>query len=56
MGQHDKALADYNMVIQLEPDYADPYAYRAALYELMGQQGEALADYNMVIQLRPDSA
>jgi tetratricopeptide (TPR) repeat protein len=54
-GQRDKALADLNQAIQLDPKSARAYCDLAVLEdELLQQPDKALADYNEAIQLAPD--
>jgi tetratricopeptide (TPR) repeat protein len=54
-GERDKALADFNRAIQLDPKSARAYCDRAILEdELLQQPEKALADYDEAIRLAPD--
>jgi tetratricopeptide (TPR) repeat protein len=55
----DSALADYNMAIELDPEYADAYYERGVLYYSILQTGielrtDALADFQHYLELAPD--
>jgi tetratricopeptide (TPR) repeat protein/S1-C subfamily serine protease len=52
--QYDKALADLNKVIALQPDDAQSYYNRGVLYRDLKEYDKALADLNKVIALQPD--
>ncbi|GAB4207714.1 MAG: hypothetical protein Fur006_65860 [Coleofasciculaceae cyanobacterium] len=52
-GQREKALADYNRALQLNPDLDSAYNNRANYYASRGQLAEALTDYEMAIDLNP---
>ncbi len=51
INEDDKALADYNKVLQLNPRYEEAYNNRANIYNKRGQYDLALADYNMAISI-----
>ncbi|HSY77314.1 MAG TPA: tetratricopeptide repeat protein [Bacteroidia bacterium] len=52
--KYQSALADFNKVIQMEPDFAYAYYNRAYVkYKMLDFSG-ALADYNKAIQIDPD--
>ena len=55
-GKPELALADYNQVIQLNPNDAEAYYIRGELYENQGKPELALANYNQLIQLNPNDA
>ena len=50
------AIEDYNLAIQLEPDYAEAYYDRAWAKKDSGDNQGAITDYNLAIQLQPDYA
>jgi tetratricopeptide (TPR) repeat protein len=51
---YDRAIADYDMAIQLKPDYAEAYNDRGFAYYLKGNAERAIADYTRAIELRPN--
>ena len=53
MGQYDKALADFDRAIDLDPQYAGAIALRGETYRLMGEYDKALADFDRAIELEP---
>jgi tetratricopeptide (TPR) repeat protein len=52
-GDYDKALADFNQAIQLDPKVAVAYNIRGAVYFHKGAYDRAFADFNQAIQLDP---
>lgn len=56
MGRDKEAVADYTSAIQLDPNYAEAYINRGALYGKTGQKELALADFNKGIELDPKAA
>jgi tetratricopeptide (TPR) repeat protein len=53
-GNTAAALADYNMAVDLEPDYTEAYASRAEVYSEVGDIQRAYDDYSLVISLDED--
>jgi tetratricopeptide (TPR) repeat protein len=51
MGEHSKALADYNRAIELDPGYSIAYCNRGAYYYKMGDYYRAIADYEEAIRI-----
>lgn len=51
--QYDRAIADYNEAIRLEPWNEVAYQDRANALEAQGRYAEALADYDTAIRLDP---
>ncbi|MBR2216421.1 MAG: tetratricopeptide repeat protein [Selenomonadaceae bacterium] len=52
----DKALADYTKAIEIKPDYASSYGWRAGFYQHGNQYDKALADYNKAIEFEPNNS
>ncbi|MBR0777503.1 tetratricopeptide repeat protein [Bradyrhizobium diazoefficiens] len=55
-GDDDRALADYNQAIRLNPAYGPPHDNRGNIYLVRGDPDRALAEYNEAIRLDPKSA
>ncbi|NEQ75011.1 MAG: serine protease [Okeania sp. SIO2C9] len=55
-GQYDKAIADFNQAIRLNPKYAEVYIARGAAYGIQGKYEKALTDFNQAIRLNPKHA
>ena len=56
IGEHDKAIADYNEAIKLKPNYAKAYCRRGVAYSKKREYNKAIKDYNAVIKREPDYA
>src|SRR6266404_9270819 len=52
-GDHDRAIAEYNEAIRLEPNDAFLFAARGGAYGLKEQYDRALADYGEAMRLSP---
>jgi tetratricopeptide (TPR) repeat protein len=52
----DKALADFNRAINLDPSRSDGYLGRADVLNAMKQYDKALLDYHRAIEINPDFA
>lgn len=50
---HDRALADVNEAIRLDPNNAEAYNVRGSVYANQRDFGRAFADYNTAIRLDP---
>ena len=50
IGEHAKAIADYNTAIDLKPEYPKAYYRRGVAYAKNAEYAKAIADYNQVIQ------
>ena len=55
-GRYPKAIADFDNIIQLQPDNAEAFANRGSLYGMTGGLDKAIADYSKAIELKPDDA
>ncbi len=51
-----KAIADINKALELQPDYNMAYAMRGNVYASLGNIQQALADLNQAIQIKPEEA
>ena len=52
-GEHDRAIADYNEAIRLDPKYVFAYNGRGNAYQAKGEHDRAIADYSEAIRLDP---
>ncbi|MGB1288442.1 MAG: tetratricopeptide repeat protein [Aggregatilineales bacterium] len=50
----DRAEADYNQAIDLNPDYADAYYARGILYYVLAERDAALADFEQYLEIAPE--
>lgn len=50
----NRALDDYNMAIELDPDYAEAYYRRGILYYTMVERENAIADFETYLELAPE--
>ena len=54
--EYDKALADYNEVIRLDPRFASGYVCRGNIWQLKGEYDRALVDYWQAIRFDAEMA
>ena len=52
----DRAISDYDTVLQLDPAQADIFNARGELWRKKGDRPKALADFGAAIKLNPDHA
>lgn len=52
-GAHDRAIADYDAAIGLDPKYSDAIYNRGHAWALKGDPDRAIADYDAVLRLNP---
>ena len=55
-GEPDRAIADYDVALQLDPTLADILNARGELYRKKGNRPKALADFAAALRLNPDHA
>ncbi|CCE01600.1 tetratricopeptide repeat protein [Bradyrhizobium sp. STM 3809] len=55
-GEANRAIADYGVVLQLDPTLADIFNARGELYRKTGDRPNALADFASALRLNPDHA
>jgi lipoprotein NlpI len=53
-GEYDKAIADFNRAIALNPNSQSAYITRGGSYYAKGEVDNAIADYNRAIELNPN--
>ena len=56
LGQHQRAIENFNEVIRLKPGYFIAYNGRGISYESLGQSQLAIENFNEAIRLKPDYA
>jgi tetratricopeptide (TPR) repeat protein len=54
--QYDRAIADYDTALQLDPAQADAFNHRGEVWRRMGDRPRALADFGAAIRLNPEHA
>ena len=54
--KNDKAIADFSMVIQLEPNKTRGYLHRGIAYRNAGQYDKAVQDFDKVISMEPQNS
>jgi tetratricopeptide (TPR) repeat protein len=52
--QYDRAIADYDTALQLDPAQADAFNYRGEVWRRKGDRPRALADFGAAIRLNPE--
>jgi tetratricopeptide (TPR) repeat protein len=55
-GQDDRAIADYDIALKLDPTMADIFNTRGELWRKKGDRPRALADFGAAIRLNPQHA
>ncbi len=55
-GQFDRAIADFDQAIRLDPEYPDAFNNRGVAYAGKGQFDRAIEDYDRAIALDPNYA
>ena len=53
IGEFNKALDDYDMALQLEPDHREAIVHRGRVFYRRGEYHRAIADYDYVIARHP---
>ncbi len=53
-GDYDRALADFNQTIKLQPNFVQAYANRGLIYLTKSDNDRALADLNQTLKLQPN--
>ena len=54
--EYDRAIADYNQALQLNPKYAKAFNNRALAYSYKNEYDRAIADFNQALKLNPENA
>jgi tetratricopeptide (TPR) repeat protein len=55
-GDYDRAIADYNEAIRLDPKDVNAYIYRGFAYGAKGDHYRAVTDYSEAIRLGPNTS
>jgi len=53
-GELDRAIADFDKAISIDPDFAEAYNDRGLCYTTKGDRDQAISDFDRSIQLKPD--
>jgi len=51
---YDRAIADFNEAIRINPNYAVAYSNRGNLFEARGRRNEAIADFRRALAIDPN--
>ena len=51
VGKYSEALEDYNILVELAPEFIAGYRNRGAILSILGNYEKALVDYNEVLEL-----
>ncbi len=51
--ENDKAIAEFNKAIEIDPNFADAYSRRGAAYSNKSDYDRAIKDFNKAIELDP---
>ena len=52
----ERAIEDFNLVIEARPNFAEAYIQRGLAYHAKGDPRQALTDFHKAVRLRPDLA
>ncbi|MEL6556446.1 MAG: tetratricopeptide repeat protein, partial [Cyanobacteria bacterium J06621_11] len=55
-GDYDRAIADYDKAIEINPDYVSAYFSRGIAWSKQEDYGRAIADYDKAIEIDNESA
>lgn len=53
-GDLDRAIADYDAALKVDPKLADAHHHRGLAWRAKGDRRRALADFDAALRLRPD--
>lgn len=54
--EFDKAIADYNDAIRLDPKDSDAYYFRGLIWTMKGEYDKSIANFDETIRLNPKDA
>src|SRR5215210_3219371 len=55
-GNHERALADFELALQLDPKFAAAYYNRALSWSAKGESDRAISDYDAALKMAPNDA
>ncbi len=55
-GDFDRAIADFNQALGINPNYVEAYSNRGGAYQKKGDFDQAMADYNQALMISSNSA
>jgi len=54
-GNREAALVEYNIAIQIDPNFSETYLHRGVWYGANNDFNKAIADWEKVLQINPDN-
>ncbi len=55
LNRYEEAIAAYNKVLKIKPDYQDAWFIIGWMLEKLGRYSDAIAAYDEALQIKPDS-
>jgi tetratricopeptide (TPR) repeat protein len=56
LGEHRRAIEDYDQALRIDPGYAKAYYNRGLAYDNLGEHRRAIEDYDQALRIDPGDA